>query len=523
MTYTCAVQLIPASAALGGLESDYGCAVLHLAWATNPLSWEETLLCAAVELLPTEIPPPILQLRETVISKRFVIHLREVRVSVPRALSWFKRAARGEVTRANDDGSLSEDGDSAAPQLVAGPFAQEPPEGGLMTASLRVPFSPDWHQSVRVRHLITDSDPMATWLDAERKAVVEWLASDAHVDFDLFPEYTGSVHLLAPNPVFRSFSAVPRRSDDGRCVLDIAFVPRVGRAAAGLQVLVEEKRESGVGFIRCATVEENTARFELPYFPAEIRERVVDPTRGLLHDGHFGLFGVGFNMVVELASTVRHVEPGGGAQPYDVNLVGGRRSVSHIPPVVDVSQALGRLHRGSAERARRERGASQQKWFRDQAPDAVEALRSLVGGAKGEVFICDPYFEAGDLMKVVLAIADPSTVVRVLGSGKRMKAGNSVVANDLEKALATAAMAPLSNATEVRAMPGTSPPVHDRFILVGDALWMLGSSLNHFGERGTLMVRVPDPVPVLADLEAIWADSAPFADWLRAHRKAATR
>jgi hypothetical protein len=34
------------------------------------------------------------------------------------------------------------------------------------------------------------------------------------------------------------------------------------------------------------------------------------------------------------------------------------------------------------------------------------------------------------------------------------------------------------NPVEVRVMKGASPAIHDRFLLVGDRLWMLGSSLN---------------------------------------------
>jgi hypothetical protein len=62
-------------------------------------------------------------------------------------------------------------------------------------------------------------------------------------------------------------------------------------------------------------------------------------------------------------------------------------------------------------------------------------------------------------------------------------------------------------------MEGKHPAVHDRFLYVGERLWMLGSSLNHFGGRGTLMVSVPDPDPVLEDLERVWDDSQELNDW----------
>ena len=75
------------------------------------------------------------------------------------------------------------------------------------------------------------------------------------------------------------------------------------------------------------------------------------------------------------------------------------------------------------------------------------------------------------------------------------------------------------NPLTVRIMRGT-PALHDRFLRIDDELWMLGSSLNSFGGRGTMLLRVPDPEPVLNDLEQIWANSQDFAEWLSERRRA---
>ena len=38
-----------------------------------------------------------------------------------------------------------------------------------------------------------------------------------------------------------------------------------------------------------------------------------------------------------------------------------------------------------------------------------------------------------------------------------------------------------------------SSPLHDRFIIVDDSAYLLGSSLSEFGSRATTLFKVPNP------------------------------
>ena len=67
-------------------------------------------------------------------------------------------------------------------------------------------------------------------------------------------------------------------------------------------------------------------------------------------------------------------------------------------------------------------------------------------------------------------------------------------------------------------MRGKCPAIHDRFITEPERLWMLGSSINAFGSRGTMMIAVPDPEPVARDLERVWDDSQALDEYLKADR-----
>ena len=56
----------------------------------------------------------------------------------------------------------------------------------------------------------------------------------------------------------------------------------------------------------------------------------------------------------------------------------------------------------------------------------------------------------------------------------------------------------------IKMMPGNRPDVHDRFLLVDDRVFLLGSSLGEFGSRGTTLLRLPYPELVRPKLEAAW-------------------
>ena len=44
---------------------------------------------------------------------------------------------------------------------------------------------------------------------------------------------------------------------------------------------------------------------------------------------------------------------------------------------------------------------------------------------------------------------------------------------------------------ECRLLIGRKAELHDRFIVADDNVWMLGCSLNEFGNRATTLIRVP--------------------------------
>jgi hypothetical protein len=503
---------------LATVEEDYGAAVLRLAWAVDRRNKDRVLLCAAVELVPNEVPAPDTSSEIcATVSPRFSVYARHMTITVRRALAWFEDAAMGTALRPTSQGTLPPNVIPDAPTFVVGALEREPPGPAMLVPTTRVPFAADWHHSARVRQLVPDASPLAAWTTEERARATAWLREQCHLDFEVLPEFAGSIHLIAPNPVFRESFLRYEVDEHGRHQLTFAVKPRTGRSAAGLELVIEEQRATGAGVLARVILAAPIVRVELAHSPSNVRQRVIDPERGLLlFDDHFRfLGGVSLALNVELVSMVRRVEPSAPADPYEVPLIGPLRTSSLIGQGQE-ARGVARLQGAAIDRDRRSRGNNEQRWFRHRATDAVEALRALVGPAKGGVFLCDPYFGGEDLLRVVAAIRDPATVVEVLASAMHLKRPRlpSTEGEHLAQRMQELGAAHPANPVEVRVMEGHRPTIHDRFLLAGEKLWMLGASINGFGKRGTLMVIVPDPKPVTEDLKLIWDSSPRLTVWL---------
>jgi hypothetical protein len=478
-----------------------------------------------VDLLPVEVPPPLERAeRHHALSHGHFLYATERIVSARTGLQWFDASVRGHVARPKRDGTfdpLAAD----APTFSAGPFEPEPPAPLLLTSSARIPFAADWQCPSRVRHLLARNfEPETIWSKDELTRATAWLEEDMHFPWSSFPEYWGSIHLIAPNPVFRGTRSRIDRSQAGIFLVN-TFELRADKTVDGLAYELECRHPTGTKFVVRSRPSASTCRILLPGETAELFERVHDDKRGLLYElGPFSLLS-GFDLTVNLSTEVRRVNVAhhdGTDASYEVNLIGGFGASVKTGAEREEGRAAIRLQLGRVARERRARGKEQQKWFRNQSADAVTELRALVGKATGAILAVDPYFGADDLLRVLLAVKDPEIKIDILAGAehlrKREGRGSAEESDRFERTLSEAARGGRLNPIEIRVMQGGAPAIHDRFLQLGSDLWMLGSSLKAFGSRGTLLVKVPDPEPVVRDLRAVWDESPTFSVWLDQRR-----
>jgi hypothetical protein len=516
-------ESLPRASALKDLEDDYAFGVIHVAWDWSRTSDELTLLFGFVELLPSEIPPSIddYDYRSRHCSHALgknsdhCVYARHAVVSSRQALDWYLACRVEKSTLPLPSEVGQPESPSSSLRLRLSELAEDPQWPTLVSNSDdsdTLPFVPQWIECPRTHHLLP-TEPLnirALWSESEREQAEEWLTDALHFNFRERSEYWGSLHLVAPNPVYRSLAMrLQPRSAGAESVL-LRFHPRAGRSVSSLIMTVQEKDPWGVTARRSIDVRSPLVRLNFEREVHAVMADVVDSDRGPLAVSALAhTFLKSIQMSFGLSTRTR-VSTGRGT--YEVQRSGEPETVM-IGQRHTVSASRTRMLEAYYRRRNRQQAESQdQRWFRDQPEEARSLLRSLLNGATGNVLIIDPYFGPDELADLP-SVARYDIPIRVLSSAKGLtetlskdsdiEKGDALLAN-LDQLRTHARMNPV----EIRVMPGKEPAVHDRFIVVDTRVWILGSSIHSFGLRGTMMLAIPDPDPVLADLLTAWEECA---------------
>lgn len=530
---------LPASPLVATLDEDYEMAVVHVAWdrqrGRNGKEDERTLLFAFVELIPAEIPPPVDDYREN--DRRFFERLggnsdhsvcvRHAVVPAKEALSWYLDCRRA-VAVLPGDGRLPKPDAPDAKRLRLADLGEVPLWPTLVCAadnSDEIPFGPEWAECPRMHHLVpvAEFDLEALWLKPEEERARRWLADHLHFDLEEYPEYWGSVHLLAPNPMYRELHMrLQPRTPPAESVL-MQFEPRAGKRVEGLELACRGLRASEKAYAYNLLVQSPLMRLNFPRGSYGRQDDIIDPVRGTLTSSNLvhGFLGrINFSVALSGKRDVKGPTP---ETSYSVMTSNPVEQI-HVGEASKLASAESRLNQAVFRRGARAAAKRQnQRWFRGQQEDAVDVLRGLIHEATREVLLVDPYFGGTELQRFMLAVGREDIPVRILTSAQLRELKNAgpeggpssspeeVLFNVLQQVRSHQRMNPF----EIKVMKGNPPAVHDRFLLVDDRIWLLGSSLNNFGQRGTMMVSLPDPDPIREQLTKAWNDSVDFETWIK--------
>lgn len=502
------------------LTQDYRAAVVHVAWERK--QQDRTLLLAWVELLPWEIPePPVDKEVRTRIGDSY-LYVRHAVTTAARALSWYRDCAAGVAVRPANDGSLPDHGPDVGTMAVF-PFDEEPRWPNLVCSRSPVlPFLANWYVCPRVHHLLaTGVDLTQRWTEHHRDRATRWLAGQLHFSLADHEALWGSVHLVAPNPVFRRLARRLESSPDGtRETILLHLQARAGQNVAGLQLRFIEERPTGICISKQVVLTGPTLSLEFDHILHQTAVEVHDSLRGLLWyepAAHFlrhvvmqGSVGIGKRVIRDQRGASMEV-------PLKVDLaltsVGAPSQIRSTSAVVRLAEATS-AHARSADHRR-----LLQRWFNGQHQEAVEAVHNLISDASREVLIVDPYFARPEL-KFAVALSRIRVPASVLTSNdgliERECQGESMedFVASVDKLLAT----PNTNPLDVRVMAGAG--IHDRFLVIDGRVFLLGSSLNKFGDRGTMMIQLHDSDPVRIELFDEFARGKLLKQWLSDRRAA---
>ena len=496
--------------------ADYGQAVVHLAWLRDDKI--RHLLFGMVELRPLEFPfieSSQEQHRRAASKGRLYLYYRRFAMPVEKAIAWYEAAAiEGNVAW---PASIEDNASQSSPKMEGGPFSMSPAWPQLVVSN-KLDIAPDWMQGSRAHILHTKCSLNHHELlrKPENSAQLErWL----HFDLvDLYQDYLGAICLVAPNPLFRSIEKSHLDKPRGGSVETVAYklVARANQSLNNIRLEIVNENMLGRQTPVAAVFDGNTA---IKFF--EFTEELGQEGRTITHPRH-GLLG--WNEPTPLIRTIQlDAAVGTRRKSIEVPAHGKRRpcykyeisEYQHeintiIGAPLDDSTIQSKVAQAQHRRELRQRGAGQH-WFHSEPQVAAKFIRELIGTARSKVMIVDPYFEARGLLAFGHAIQSLDVKLKILTAATCLKDdASSQMKEVLDQTFQSYPVTP-----EVHVLSDRPISLHDRFLVIDDDVWLSGNSLNTIGERAGMVVRLPNPEPVIARLDCLWKGAKPLDAWIK--------
>lgn len=507
------------------VPDDYTWAILHLAWWRNGDKNERTLVFGFVELLPHEYPKPDnsaeshKQTRN--ISEKSALHYQRIALKAEDAIDWYESAFLGKLHHPIQKGD----------PLKTSPLQQEPLWPALSFAENigdRYPFVGNKWGNIRTHSAYaTKHAPELERIFASPE-YTDWLAEQFLFDFFEFPLLHGSLHCIAPNPVLRRFDVtlgLPTKEHE--CV-DIHIIPREGYELDGLTLIYEEITANGIGVNKIIPLSDPFLRIHHAKEVGQITTSVHCERRGLLaREGPHG-FLKSINFQTNIHSGKKEITiPASGRRNPEKTYTVPHISSGSINSIIGTDQSGQNiqtiLHEEQRQReTKRDATRLGQKWFHNNQVEAETFIRNEISKAKQRVWIIDPYLATREFFSFVLAVTRSEVTIRILSSAEVLKKKSAIdettdIAGEVFQQQLESLKDKFRNSVEVKVMTGARPEIHDRFLVIDDKVWLSGISLNEIGRRGAILIKLPDPTPILRELEIIWKNderTKPLEQWL---------
>ena len=522
-------------------EADYTIAeITGLAHLAPGRRSTPTLLLAVVELLHAHLEPnPLVGLaperggyprRANLGAGAGTLVVQRWHVSVRDGIQWYRACAHGSMAVPSKDPSK--------PTVVQlGQLGEDPPWPHHVIEVERFwahsefwgerPGGSRWHRQLPLKPV----EITTGWQVSDFEKARKFFMAEVHVDLLSRSVLLGSCHLRLPNPVYRRIHQ--RVANDWRSVtFDVDPYP--DQSLGELDLTFWNQRSWGATSVQRMTLQPGINVLHVPEGVEQVAHAVSCKKRGLLKQsesaGFIGEFVGSMNVITEQ----RRVETPKGS--YAVGVSGASQPIHVGTP--RPAGALTRLAANEGQQRTQTAWAETAfRWFDKDSVAGTQAIRDIVQSASTSVDLLDPYFGRGDLLEFALSTTRHGLPFRVLTSHDFCTSGDDPVLK-IERGDALArtlesvrAQDPRLN-IEIKVMPGQRSPVHDRFLIVDGTVWVLGASLNEFGSRGSLLMKLPaspdygtseSPVfSVSASVfDAYWGTSDALPDWVK--RRAASR
>jgi hypothetical protein len=498
---------------------DYKCALITLIWDWQKASKTKVFIFGIVELIPNEVPEPNPEYYPMPLSSsaKHQLVYQSALLPISDTISWWEYCRQGSI-KLDDLSKIKKEIRTGIINISNG-FNEDPKYPNMVVSfedNKAVPFIPKNIQCPRMRHLLQENtDDFKDWTEGEKERAYVWLSEQ--LGFNLFSRkykrLIGSLHMIAPNPMFREVDEKLSKNDSGETEnINLWFNLRSGVNIEDLEIVIRDVRSSGIGTTYRQNFKSRVNCFNMQDVIVKSSYDIYSKKHGLIHTSSPKPFIRSLVIRSNILSGSRKVIMRDGRE-YKVPITSGesltQRNESSLKPGCVIMQHLVSDLKASQV---------EENWF-DCVSEAEEFLREKIKLANKTARFIDPYFGADDLFKFALAIGNYSCKIEILSSvyfarkkveeGKEVRQGQLMYDN-----LHNINQKEKTNPFKVRLMTGKKPDIHDRFLIIDNSVWLLGSSYNEFGSRGTMAIKLKNPEPIIGKIEEVWIRSKGLNEWV---------
>jgi len=358
---------------------------------------------------------------------------------------------------------------------------------------------PHFDRSIWLAMKISNSNRFLSLLtEEERWNAGKFIEKELGIPLAFYTEFWGGIFLCAKNAQLRTVDY--QLGKDKRSLLVSLLPTENDDFFKGTMELFDERRY-GTGF--CIRKEINQCRFivPFPYEPKRLHVRIYDRNGQLIID-QSGTFIRNFQFLMGIQSGYRIFDNGNDR--------------IQIPMATYEKFSIGDSNDSvenmafQAEQQRYLKSLEEKRIFiyfsgkEEEKSRAAGIVKELIAGAKERCVICDPYFSRKDLLNYGIHVTSFNVVLKIITSAVFLKSKVDSEPESRQGDVLYAALDSL-NKHEINVkcyvLRGKKSPIHDRFIVVDDDVYLLGSSLSEFGSRATTLYRVPDPKLLIRQAE----------------------
>lgn len=467
------------------------------------------LIWGCVELLHPEIPIPAPEEFIPGGNSAYRYFAHRAVVSADQALEWLDQLVcthKVPLLNGNSDG-FAEDEDKV---ITTGDFLSEPswPSLTTMTGDSRFGIIPLDLQSPLVCSMWQDDCNLIKELRSnDQEVLIDWVKEKIGFDLGIDGKLAGSIHLIVDNPVFRKVELRLKPNEECMDKMNIMIntVLRENQKYESLTLILLDKRDTGWKVHYNGSVENSVIEvvLEETEHPREVMAMILKDCQ-LLFISEPNTFVYSLNMGFSVGAGTRRVviRKGLSEESYDVNLRSAPEvSMIGAEPPFDGLSIIRKMR--NRIRDREIHAKYDQVYLQFNQDKATVLLREILDKGNRRILFVDPYFSRNEFIRFVLAIPCLDATIEILSSTEIVKGCDPLEKIEIYNSLKIECER-TNQKIDFRIMGSGVESIHDRFLLCDDRVWMLGSSLNAYGTRGTMLLSLPEPKSVIPELERVW-------------------